>query len=121
MSKTYRGSIAAAGLSAMLAFSSGCLVAGTSSTTYSGTKVAPNTFDQIKPGVTTLGWVHATLGDPASKTQDKDDEVWKYTCKERSDSSSAVFLIFAGTSSKETINNVFIEFKDGVVINKWRG
>jgi outer membrane protein assembly factor BamE (lipoprotein component of BamABCDE complex) len=108
-------------LCALLASVPGCLVAGGSKTTYTGTRVAQSTFEQIKPGTTTIGWVHVTLGEPTSKTKDGDDEVWKYTYTEQTESSGAVFLIFAGSSSNQTTNTVFIEFKDGVVINKWRG
>ncbi|HUB26143.1 MAG TPA: hypothetical protein VL992_12000 [Tepidisphaeraceae bacterium] len=113
--------IAVIGLTLTLALAAGCLVSGSSHTTYSGTNVAPGTFDQIKAGSTTIGWVHATLGEPTTKTQDGDDEVWKYTYTEHTDSSGAVFLIFGGSSSTETVKTVFIEFKDGVVINKWQG
>jgi len=117
----WRTAVAVVGLSVVLASAPGCLVAGSSKTTYTGTKVAQSTFEQIKLGSTTIGWVHATLGDANSKTKDGDDEVWKYTYTEHTESSGAVFLVFAGSTSDETINTVFIEFKDGIVINKWRG
>ncbi len=104
-----------------LAATTGCLFSSTSSTTHTGTNVAQGTFDQIKPGETTIGWVHATLGEPTSKQADGDDLVWKYTYTQRTDSSGAVFLIFGGNSTDEKTNTVFIEFKNDVVINKWRG
>jgi hypothetical protein len=103
-----------------MAFVPGCLISGTSKTTESGTNVAPSTFNQIKIGSTTIGWVHATLGEPSSKADDGGDVVWKYTYSEHTDSTGAVFLVFGGTSSTEKTNTVFIEFKDGIVINKWR-
>jgi hypothetical protein len=106
---------------AVLALSAGCLVSSSSNTRYTGTNVATGTFDQIKPGTTTVGWVHATLGEPSAKNQDGNDVVWKYSYTEHVDSTGAVFLIFGGSSSTETVKTVFIEFKDGVVINKWRG
>jgi hypothetical protein len=99
----------------------GCLVSSTSNTTTSGIKVASTTFDQIKPGSTTLNWVHATLGDPSSKSVAGNDEIWKYTYTERKDSSGAIFLVFAGTDKDTNAYTTFIEFKDGVVTNKWRG
>jgi outer membrane protein assembly factor BamE (lipoprotein component of BamABCDE complex) len=116
-----RTAVAVAGLTVGLAAMSGCLISGHTDTTYSGTNVSQSTFAQIKPGSTTIGWVHATLGEPNTKTKDGDDEVWKYTYTEHTDSSGAVFLIFGGSSSSEKTNTVFIEFKDGVVFNKWRG
>ncbi len=116
-----RMAVAVAGLSVGLAAMAGCLVTGQTSTTYTGTNVSPGTFAQIKPGSTTIGWVHAMLGEATAKTKDGDDEVWKYTYTEHTDSSGVVFLIFGGSTSDEKTNIVFIEFKDGVVINKWRG
>ena len=109
------------GLGLALTAVPGCLVASTSNTTYSGTRVSETTFDQIKAGNTTMGWINATLGDPSSKAKTGDDEVWKYVYTERTDSTGAVFLLFGGASSKQSTGTVFIEFKDGVVINKWRG
>jgi outer membrane protein assembly factor BamE (lipoprotein component of BamABCDE complex) len=109
-------------LCVVLALLSGCLITNQSNTTHTGTNVSQSTFDQIKAGSTTIGWVHATLGEPTSKTvDDGDDEVWKYSFTEHTDSSGSVFLIFGGASSNEKTNTVFIEFKSGIVINKWRG
>lgn len=111
---------AVVGLAVGLTAVPGCLVASSSNTTYSGTRVAESTFEQIKAGSTTMGWVNATLGAPTSKAKTGNDEVWKYIYTETTDSSGAVFLLFAGSSSKENTGAVFIEFRDGVVINKWR-
>jgi outer membrane protein assembly factor BamE (lipoprotein component of BamABCDE complex) len=99
----------------------GCLVTHTSNTTHKGIEVTPETFAQIKPGSTTIGWVQATLGNPTEKTRNDNDEVWKYIFTEHTDSSGAVFLIFGGSDSTEKSETTFIEFKDGIVINKWRG
>src|SRR5271170_5066393 len=84
----WRTVAAVVGLSVVMA-SAGCLVSGHSDTTYTGINVAQSTFEQIKPGSTTIGWVHATLGEANSKTRDGDDEVWKYTCTQHTDSGSA--------------------------------
>ena len=102
---------------------SGCLVSSTSNQRVTGNYVADNTFDQIKPGKTTAGWVKATLGDPSSKTEVKESgsEVWKYQYTEKKDGSGAIFLIFGGSSSSEKPHTAFVEIKDGVVTNKWRG
>jgi outer membrane protein assembly factor BamE (lipoprotein component of BamABCDE complex) len=108
-------------LSAALVLLGGCLVTHESETTHTGTRVAPDTFAQIKPGTTTIGWVEATLGPPTSKTRNDNDEVWKYIYTEHTDSSGAIFLIFGGSDSTERSETSFIEFKDGTVINKWHG
>jgi outer membrane protein assembly factor BamE (lipoprotein component of BamABCDE complex) len=114
--------LAAPFLALGLAIAPGCLVTNQSNTTHSGTDVAQGTFDQVKTGSTTIGWVHATLGEPSNKTiSDGNDEVWKYIYTEHTDSSGSVFLLFGGASTSEKTKTVFIEFKDGIVINKWRG
>jgi hypothetical protein len=108
-------------LAAFLAAVGGCLVSSDTSQTHAGINVPESTFAQIQPGKTTVGWVQATLGEPTQKTTADGDIVWKYTYTERTDSSGALFLIFGGHSSTESTKNAFVEFKDGVVVNKWRG
>lgn len=100
----------------------GCLVSGNSRQTRSGNYVADSTFNQIKPGQTTEGWVRATLGPPTSKDSLADGtQIWKYTYTERRESSGAVFLIFGGHDEKETNGTAYVEIKNGVVTNAWRG
>ena len=104
--------------------STGCLVTNTNKETREGKFVADSTFDQIKPGTTSAAWVKATLGDPSECTRidgQDDTEVWKYTYTERKEGSGTVFLIFGGTSTKERSGTAYVELKDGVVTNKWRG
>ena len=108
-------------LGGLLVTLSGCLVSNSSNTTHSGNNVAESTFSQIEPGKTTVGWVQATLGEPTSKSSADGDEIWKYTYTERTDSSGAVFLIFGGSNTTETSKTAFVEFRNGVVVNKWRG
>jgi outer membrane protein assembly factor BamE (lipoprotein component of BamABCDE complex) len=100
----------------------GCLVTSDSSEHRSGNYVADSTFDQIRPGKTTEGWVDATLGKPTSVSHLADGtDIWKYSYTERRDSSGAVFLIFGGSSSSEKTHTAFVEIKDGIVRNAWRG
>lgn len=100
----------------------GCLVSGSSHQSRSGNYVADTTFNQIKPGQTTEGWVRATLGPPTSKDTLADGtQIWKYTYTERRESSGAVFLIFGGHDEKETNGTAYVEIKNGVVTNAWRG
>ena len=99
----------------------GCLVATSSNETHNGKYISPSSWDQIQPGKTSQDWVTATLGDPTTKTRiDSDGEVWKYSYKIHKDSSGAVFLIFAGSSSQDIDGSAFIEFKDHVVTRRWR-
>ena len=100
----------------------GCLVTSDTSEHRSGNYVADSTFDQIRPGKTTEGWVDATLGKPTSVSRLADGtQIWKYSYTERRDSSGAVFLIFGGSSSSEKTHTAFVEIKDGIVTNAWRG
>jgi outer membrane protein assembly factor BamE (lipoprotein component of BamABCDE complex) len=108
----------------LCALSSGCLVMSSNQETREGNFVADTTFDQIKPGQTSAAWVKATLGEPSVRTtvEGQDEaEVWKYKYTERKTGSGAIFLIFGGTSTKEKSGTAFVELKDGVVTNKWRG
>ncbi|HEY2585172.1 MAG TPA: outer membrane protein assembly factor BamE [Tepidisphaeraceae bacterium] len=100
----------------------GCLVTSNSSQKRSGNYVADTTFDQIKPGETTEGWVQATLGKPTSTSRlDDGTEIWKYTYTERHEGSGSVFLIFGGSSADEKTHTAFVEIKDGFVRKAWRG
>lgn len=125
MSSAHRRRLSLLLVSAALLLSlaaSGCLVTSNSSQKRSGNYVADTTFDQIKPGQTTEGWVDATLGKPTSISRlDDGTEIWKYTYSERHDSSGAVFLIFGGASSEEKTHTAFVEIKDGIVRKAWRG
>jgi outer membrane protein assembly factor BamE (lipoprotein component of BamABCDE complex) len=101
---------------------SGCLVAGSSTEKRTGKYVAETTFNQIEAGKTTAGWILATLGEPDKKTVVEDgSEVWQWQYTERRENNTAVFLLFAGSNERETTGTAFVELKDGVVTNKWRG
>ena len=100
---------------------SGCLVAHSSEQHVTGNFVPPNTFDRIEPGKTTAAWVKATLGEPSSKDTADSSEVWKYSYTEQKESSGAIFLIFGGSDKKEQQHVAYVEIKDGIVTNKWRG
>ncbi|HSV13202.1 MAG TPA: outer membrane protein assembly factor BamE [Tepidisphaeraceae bacterium] len=107
-------------LIACLIATTGCLFTADSQKTTSGNSVAEGTFSQITLGKTTVGWVKATLGEPTRRSQADDHEVWEYSYTERTDSSGSVFLIFGGHNSTQTTHKAYVEFKDGVVVNKWR-
>jgi len=106
-----------------LALTAGCLVSSDSTVRRTGVDVPESTFEQVQPGTTTAAWVRATLGEPTSRSADKGghDEVWAYAYTEHVDSSGYVFLLFGGSSTSDTTRRAFVEFKDGVVVRKWRG
>jgi outer membrane protein assembly factor BamE (lipoprotein component of BamABCDE complex) len=105
----------------LMATSFGCLVSSDTSQTRSGNYVPDNTFDKIEPGKTTQAWVKAVLGEPSNKSTADGTEIWKWTYTERKESSGAIFLIFGGHDEKEQSHAAYVELKDGVVVNKWRG
>ena len=100
---------------------SGCLFSHRSDTTHTGTRVSAETFAQIKPNSTTADWVESALGAPTLKVTNPDSQLWKYIYTEHTDSSGAIFLIFGGSDTTERSEMYFIEFKNGIVTNKWRG
>jgi outer membrane protein assembly factor BamE (lipoprotein component of BamABCDE complex) len=117
-----RGAALIVSLLVVIACVPGCLVSSTNHDKVEGNYVPENTFDRIKAGETTSGWVKATLGEPSSKEKvENGDEVWKYSYTEVHEGSGAIFLIFGGSDRKEKQRNAYVEFKEGVVSNKWRG
>ena len=100
----------------------GCLVMHDNQEKTTGKYVSETTMAQIQPGKTTAGWVKSILGEPSAVDKvDSNSEIWKYSYTEQKESNGAVFLIFAGTTKKEKKGTAFVEFKDGVVTNHWRG
>jgi outer membrane protein assembly factor BamE (lipoprotein component of BamABCDE complex) len=100
---------------------SGCLVSGSASQKRTGKYVSDATMARIEPGKTTAGWVMATMGEPSSRNKMEDgSEVWRWDYTETRHSTAAVFLIFGGSDEKQNDGSVFVEMKDGVVVNKWR-
>ena len=121
MNPITRGVVSSSLLLLALLVTPGCLVSSTSNQRVTGNYVPQNTFDRIEAGRTTASWVKATLGEPSSKeSAGNDSEVWKYSYTEVKEGSGAIFLIFGGSSHKELQRHAYVEFKDGVVTNKWR-
>ena len=104
-----------------LLFQTGCLVTGSNKESGSGTKVADETFKQIKVNETSEEWVRATLGPPTSDTtMQSGGHILKYTYTEKRETSGAVFLIFGGHDEKTVEHNAFFEIKNGIVTKAWR-
>ena len=99
----------------------GCLVSGSSKETMTGEYVGKSTYSEIEPGVTTEKWILGVLGEPSSKTcLDDGSTLWKWAYKKDHSSSSAVFLIFGGSSRKESEGATFVQLKDGIVVKAWQ-
>lgn len=111
----------AAVLATSLAVLPGCLVSGSSSTKVRGEYIGPATFNEIEPGVTTVDWVRAVMGEPTSRACLADgSEIWKWSYERRHSSRGGVFLLVGGSSKEETKGATFVQIKDGVVTKAWR-
>lgn len=107
-------------LLAMLIFSAGCLVMHQNSIDESGVRVSPSTLDQVEPGRTSEAWLIATLGEPTSRRKvDDRTSILRYNYTRESSSGGAVFLIFAGQSSKTESTTTFFEITDSIVTRHW--
>jgi len=105
-----------------LSLCTGCLFGGSSSVKREGTFVAPETLGQIQAGKSNKAYVVALLGQPTEKKEiEPGHELWKYSYKEKTESSGYVFLIFGGSDEKETGSKVYVEFTDDTVSKTWRG
>jgi outer membrane protein assembly factor BamE (lipoprotein component of BamABCDE complex) len=100
----------------------GCLVTSSNRERVEGNYIGETTLAQVEPGKTTAAWVASVLGTPDEKIKvgQGESEIWKYSYTEHKDSSGAIFLIFGGSNTKQRKHATFVEFKDGVVVNKWR-
>lgn len=100
----------------------GCLIVSKSNTRYAGHYVSASRLEKIEAGRSTADEVLDALGEPTHRTEGADgSEVWRYEYTKTTSNSGAVFLIFAGSSRKETSGEVQITVKDGVVQRIWQG
>jgi outer membrane protein assembly factor BamE (lipoprotein component of BamABCDE complex) len=118
--------VAAAGLSlaGLCGAGGGCgaIVSRSSNLHRSGTYVDRSTFGQIKTGKSTRDFVTATLGEPQARTPlEKGGEIWRWSYVDRKAGSGHVFLLYDGSTTKETVHTYFVQFDaSGVVTKKWR-
>ena len=99
----------------------GCLIRSSSSSRLRGDYVGPTTFSQIEPGETTAEWVRAVLGEPTRReTLDDGSQIWVWSHERRRKSSGGVFLIFGGSSDRETVGRAYVQIEDGIVTKAWR-
>jgi hypothetical protein len=85
--------------------------------------VSASSLSQIEPGTTSEAWLLATLGQPQERTVVEDPnhriEIFKYRHNVTKSEGGAVFLIFAGGSTKETTTVTYFEVVDGTVQRYW--
>lgn len=99
----------------------GCLIASSTSMHESGRRVSASTLSQIEADVTTDAWLLAALGEPTArmKIEGGEGEILRYDYQRRRESSGAVFLLFAGSSSETIESSTYFEVKDGIVVRFW--
>lgn len=97
----------------------GCLLATSNSTYETGRLVSSNTLSRVEVGKTTESWLIGTLGEPSSRSTVSEAnprvEILRYDYTKREESGGALFLIFAGSSTRSTTNSTWFEVTDGVV------
>lgn len=100
---------------------SGCLINSSSHSSYSGNFVSSDAYARVAVGESTPAFVEAVLGTPTAKSPlDDGTELWRWTYVERRSGSGSVFLLIDADESKETHGATFVQFRDGVVVKKWR-
>jgi outer membrane protein assembly factor BamE (lipoprotein component of BamABCDE complex) len=98
----------------------GCLIAGERDVSLSGEHIDEQSLTLLETGVTTEDDVLALLGVPSRVVEfDGDRTVYVYEWSKREKSSTAVFLIFGGSSTTETEGAANIEFRNGAVHRWW--
>ncbi|MEX0875969.1 MAG: hypothetical protein WD114_00795 [Phycisphaerales bacterium] len=99
----------------------GCLISSNKSTRIDGAYVHPGTVTQIRLHQTTAAETEEIMGAPSFKnTHDDGAETWTWNWTESKDSSGSLFLVFGGSSEKTVTESVHVQFKNGVVVKKWR-
>lgn len=99
----------------------GCLVSSSSKETMTGTFVGQSTFSEIEPGTTTEKWLLSALGEPTTRAcMDDGTQLWKWAYKKDQASSGSVFLIFGGSSRKESEGATFVQLRNGIVEKAWQ-
>ena len=100
---------------------SGCLVSSARANKISGAYVQPSAVSQVRIDETTQGEVEEILGQPSHRHENDDGTAtWTWNWTETKGESGTVFLVFAGSSKKSVSESVHIQFRDGIVIKKWR-
>lgn len=112
--------LAVAALAGAILPAAGCLISRESHVSTSGRYISPATMNQIDKG-TSQDFVLATLGEPGRKiAMDDGGELWKWEWSERRQSEGALFLVFAGESSREKNGAAYVLMRGGMVEKAWR-
>lgn len=90
---------------------------------YEGTYISDELLEVVKTGKTTSDWVAAVFGEPTARSELRDgSEIWRWTYKPVAQE-AAVIEIFSDEKKEPKLatRTVFLQFRDGIVIEKWKG
>ena len=92
----------------------GCLFGSSTKTSFRGEYINQQTYNQIQVG-DTEDHVSNLFGEPTTKREQGDMDVWTYHYTEATTKAGAVLFIFATSSQTEYEGRVTVEFQDDVV------
>ncbi|MFQ5504960.1 MAG: outer membrane protein assembly factor BamE [Planctomycetota bacterium] len=98
-----------------------CLIDSSSTTNVDGRYVSDETLSRIEPG-RSKDFVLALLG-PASEIVDAEQEgseIWRYSYRRETRRSGGFIFLFSTSKRVESSGTVYVEFKDGKVVESWR-
>lgn len=91
---------------------------------YEGTYISDELVDRIKVDKTTEDWILAVLGEPTAKADLRDGTViWRWTYRPTVQE-SAIVEVFGSKDDKDpklATSTTFVQFRNGIVIDKWKG
>jgi outer membrane protein assembly factor BamE (lipoprotein component of BamABCDE complex) len=99
----------------------GCLVHSSKHQSITGAYVASNDARHVVVGRSTANEVEARLGTPSSVvTEDDGTEIWNWKWTKQQRKSGSVFLLASGHKEETTNESLYVQFRDGVALRKWR-
>jgi hypothetical protein len=90
---------------------------------YEGTYISDELFEVVKTGKTTDDWILAVFGEPTAQAALKDGtSIWRWTYRPTMQE-AAVIEVFADEKKQPKLatRTVFVQLREGVVIEKWKG
>lgn len=90
---------------------------------YDGTYISDELLEHVEIGKATDEWILAVFGEPDARSQLKDgSEIWRWTYRPVEQQASVV-EVFSGSEKEPKLatRSVFIEFRENIVVKKWKG
>lgn len=98
----------------------GCVVMVDEHRRESGNVPSEATLSEITPGETTVEWLLAAAGPPASRERlDDEREILRYEWKDDRQEEVAIFLLFQSSRDIRDGQTVLVEARNGIVQRYW--